>query len=111
LISSNEQLIVSFTEFLDEKEAILDRYIDSGSDHDLFIASYIHGHFSVIAANLMHAIHAPQNKSASHTQWQLQTRHMLSQSIDDAIANNELAGTDAQDVVNMRNMLFVDILE
>jgi hypothetical protein len=108
LISTNKQIISDFTQYLDAKEAFLDAYIDSGSDHELFIASYIHGHFSVIAANLMHAIQAPENKSAGQAQWQQQTKYMLSQSIDIAIGNSELLGTDAQDVINMRNSLFVN---
>lgn len=106
--SATEQLIRNFSEYLDIKEALLDTYIDSGSDHELFIASYIHGHFSVIAANLIHAIKAPENRSAGQVQWQQQTQYMLSESIDSAIANNELIGADAQDVIDMKNMLFVN---
>lgn len=106
--STHEQVIVNFTEYLDETEALLDAYIDSGSDHELFIASYIHGHYSVIAANLVHAVHCSQNQNARLAQWQKQTQHMLMQSIDDAIANNELAVCDAKDVIKMRDSLFVN---
>jgi hypothetical protein len=106
--NASEQLIRNFSEYLDIKEALLDAYIETGSDHELFIASYIHGHFSVIAANLIHAIQAPENKSAGQAQWQQQTQYMLSQSINSAIANNELVGADAKDVIYMTNMLFVN---
>lgn len=105
---NREQLISNVSEYLDQKEAMLDTYIDSGSDHDLFIASYIHGHFSVIAANLMHAVHAPQNQSASLQQWKMQAQLMLTDSVNDAIANNELAENDAVQVTNMTDMLFLD---
>jgi hypothetical protein len=38
--------------FLDQKEVFLDSYIDKDDEHLLFVSSYIHGHFSVVAANL-----------------------------------------------------------
>ncbi len=41
--------------FLDELEEYLDSFIHSGTDHDLFISSYIHGHFSVVAVRLIKA--------------------------------------------------------
>lgn len=105
--SSNEQVVKDVERYLDEKEAMLDVHIDAECDHALFIASYIHGHFSVIAANVMHSVQSPQNQGVTLKQWHCQVQNMLTGSINDAIANNELAQEDAKDVVNMTNMLFV----
>jgi hypothetical protein len=106
LFGVNNQLISEYHQYLDSKEAFLDSYIDSGSDHDLFIASYIHGHFSVIAANLLNAMNEPKNKNIKLTEWQEKTQLMLVNSIDKAIENNELASSDASDVLIMRKALF-----
>lgn len=103
---ANHLLSSQFAYFLDQKEALLDAYIDAGSDHELFIASYIHGHFSVTAANLMHAIKEPQNSQFTLEEWQQQTQYLLNESIDKAIQNNEVLGQDAIDVIVMRNALF-----
>jgi hypothetical protein len=88
------------------KEAFLDSFIDKGSDHDLFIASYIHGHFSVVAANLLNTINETSDKSLDLLQYQEQTMLSLSRSIERAIANNELSKTDAIDVKIMLEVLF-----
>lgn len=105
---NSENVIEQFSAYLDDKEGMLDAYIDAGSEHDLFIASYIHGHFSVVAANIMHSANSPQNLGVTLAQWQLQTQEMLSSSIEQAIVNNELAGDDASDVLNMTGRLFED---
>ena len=106
LFGVNNQLISEYHQYLDTKEAFLDSYIDTGSDHELFIASYIHGHFSVIAANMLNAMNEPKNKTITLIEWQEQTQLMLVGSIDKAILNNELANADANDVLIMREALF-----
>jgi len=103
---SNHQLLSEYHQYIDKKEAFLDSFIDTGSEHDLFIASYIHGHFSVIAANMLNAVNEPENQAITLGQWRAQTEEMLKQSIDKAIANNELANTDANDVLIMLEALF-----
>lgn len=102
----NNQLIPQYHQYLDMKEAFLDSFIDKGSDHDLFIASYIHGHFSVVAANLLNTINETSDKSLDLLQYQEQTMLSLSRSIERAIANNELSKTDAIDVKVMLEVLF-----
>lgn len=106
MLGVNNQTIVEYHQYLDKQEAFLDAYIDTGSDHELFIASYIHGHFSVVAANLLIAMNDPKNEAHSILLWQEQTMFMLTQSIDQAISNNELSDKDASDVLIMREALF-----
>lgn len=103
---ANNQLIPQYHQYLDMKEAFLDAFIDKGSDHDLFIASYIHGHFSVVAANLLNAINESSDQPFDLLQYQEQTALTLRQSINTAIKNNELSKTDATDVKVMLEALF-----
>jgi hypothetical protein len=98
----------AITSYLDGKEAMLDGYIDSGTDQELFVASYIHGHFSVVAANIMRALSAPENSHLSAEQWQYQLHYMMNESIDRAVGNKELNDSDAHDVLAMNDALFVD---
>ena len=102
----NNQLISQYHQYLDIKEAFLDAFIDKGSDHDLFIASYIHGHFSVVSANLLNEINESSHQSSDLLQYQEQTARALSQSIDVALANSELSTGDASDVKVMLEALF-----
>lgn len=102
----NKQVISEYHLYLDKKEAFLDSYIDTGSDHELFVASYIHGHFSVVAANILNTMHEPKNQGFGLLHWQEKIIAMLSQSIDLAIANKELSDKDARDVLMMRGALF-----
>lgn len=106
-MTDNNELRTGFIQYLDDVEAKLDSYIDSGSEHDLFVASYIHGHFSLVAAKLMRALAMPDNAELSLEQWQMQTQHMLKTSIDEAVAKQELSPEDASDVLNMVNSLYL----
>jgi hypothetical protein len=111
LQAERKTLVDELTKYLDEKEAKLDAFIDSGTDHELFVASYIHGHYSVIAAQLLGAISVPDNHEVTLVQWQQQCQYMLNLSIDNAIENNELISKDANDVIAMRDDLFENTLE
>jgi hypothetical protein len=106
LSALNNQFITQYHHYLDMKEAFLDSFIDKGSDHDLFIASYIHGHFSVVAATLLNTVNQNSDESLDLYQYQEQTMLTLSGSIELAIANNELSKTDAIDVKVMLEALF-----
>jgi hypothetical protein len=101
-------LLDCITQYLDDKEAMLDAYIDAGSEQELFVASYIHGHFSVVAANVLAAINLPENNHVSLQQWQQQSQALLADSIDKAIENKELSKSDAADVLAMRRGLFAE---
>ena len=106
MLHDSQSTLEQVENYLDAKEAILDAFIDSNSEHELFIASYIHGHFSVVAANIMQLIPVLENKHVSAAQWQLHTQHMLSTSISEAINNHELTAQDAKDVIYMLSSLF-----
>lgn len=101
----NKSLVAEFQAYLDKKEAFLDAYIETGTDHELFLASYIHGHFSVIAARLLNAINDTINEAYLISDWKELTDKLLTDSIDKAIANNELTTEDTKDVLLMRESL------
>lgn len=100
--------------YLDQKEMFLDSYIDKDDEHLLFVSSYIHGHFSVVAANLSQMLHndALQNDAGlREAKDDLQTfanlfEHLLYQDIEKAIANNELSKSDANAVKVMLAEMF-----
>lgn len=69
----------------------LDSVVDSGSDDELFYASYLQGHFSVVASLLLQtdAPTLPDLHSQMHT------------SLKSAFENNELEKPDQQHVLNL----------
>jgi len=93
--------------YLLEKEAFLDQFIERDDEYQLFISSYIHGHFSVVAAALARSIAegkiGPFDDSSS---FQAYFEALLRREIDSAIANEELSDKDAQAVLNMLSTLF-----
>jgi hypothetical protein len=86
-------------QYLDAKECFLDQFIDQGSDHALFVSSYIHGHFSVVAANMPHNI-----ENVDKFTRDFNTR--LHDTIERAIADKELSEDDADAVLNMLAKMF-----
>lgn len=95
----NEQVNInaSLNTYFDAKEAFLDKFIDTGSDHELFVASYIHGHFSVVAAKTMQEIHAFSEAEQAIFYF----TELLQTSIAKAINDGELSAQDAKDVTSM----------
>lgn len=91
---------LNIEQYLDDKESFLDAFIDTGTEHDLFVSSYIHGHFSVQAAQL--AIGDTQSTASLIESFE----QALQTSIFIAIENNELSQSDAQDVRTMLKALF-----
>ncbi|MFW8590087.1 YfcL family protein [Glaciecola sp. 2405UD65-10] len=87
-------------QYLVSKESFLDAFIDTGTEHDLFVSSYIHGHFSVQAAQL--AVDETQSTVSLIESFE----QSLQASIFGAIENNELSPSDAQDVRVMLKALF-----
>ena len=71
-----------------EIEASLDDVVNHGSDDELFIASYLHGHF---------AVEARQLEMREDASLELLNEKMLS-SLDSAFKNNELESEDAKQV-------------
>lgn len=113
-------------EYLDQKEDYLDSFIDKDDEHLLFVSSYIHGHFSVVAANLSQLLGgttagaklSAENMSDSQLEETLALaksdlnafaklfESLLYQNIEQAIANNELSDSDAKAVLIMLKTLF-----
>lgn len=85
----------SFEQYLDYHEAFLDKFINQDSEHELFISSYIHGHFSVEAAKTLNQGFDSQSECIKFF------REQLCASIEQAINNNELEERDAEDVKEM----------
>lgn len=103
-MSTKEQL----HHYLDQKENFLDQFIDSGSDQALFVASYIHGHFSVVAANIVKALSQENSEQYTFEQYRETFISMLNASVQRAIDNNELDNKDAEQVINMLERMFIE---
>ncbi len=88
--------------YFEHKEAFLDSFIDAGSEQELFVSSYIHGHFSVAAAQ---SISNSRNTSLTELIDGFEAR--LEQSIATAVSNNELSDNDAIDVTKMLSNLWL----
>lgn len=71
-----------------EIEALLDDVVNHGSDDELFIASYLQGHF---------AVEARQLEMREDASLELLNEKMLS-SLESAFKNNELESEDAKQV-------------
>lgn len=93
-------IFTNIDDYFDTKEAFLDAFIDHGSEQELFISSYIHGHFSVEAAKVC----SLANMQVSQRIAMFETNLRLA--IDNAIGNQELASSDASDVVAMLEQVF-----
>jgi hypothetical protein len=90
-----------FIEKSDKMQAHLDSFIADGSDHELFIASYLHGHFDVAVANVEKLI---ERGEASPI---LTLQAMLDAQLQKAFDNNELSTEDAGQVTALFNYLFI----
>lgn len=90
----------SIETYLDAQEAKLDQFISTGTEHELFLSSYIHGHFSVQAAAVV-------SQPFSSVEQAIQTFESgLYNSIKQALDSKELDAQDAQDVLKMFKGLF-----
>lgn len=78
----------SFVRAVERIDSALDAVVDHGSDDELFIASYLQGHFAVEARKL------ELDESASIEK----LNSVMQQSLDQAFSNNELAPEDQQAV-------------
>ncbi|MBF7072517.1 YfcL family protein [Glaciecola sp. MH2013] len=80
----------------------LDSFIDSGSDQELFIASYLHGHFDVAVANIDKQL---EKQTLSTTPIKA-LQSQLSEQLNDAFDANELSEDDARQVKALVKRLF-----
>mgnify|MGYP000109041818 CR=1 FL=1 len=84
--------------FIEQTESYLDKVVEHGSDQQLFIASYLQGHFAVAAG---------QSQVQNMTQVpQLAT--LMDESLSSAFENNELTAEDQQQVQSLWDALLKD---
>jgi len=81
--------------FIEQIENSLDNYIDAGTEDELFVSGYLHGHFSLVVSK---ALQQPKRNVAL-----VQT--LLINSLEKAFANNELDQEYQQKVFAMWNGL------
>lgn len=91
---------MTLNEFVERAEASLNQYVDEGTDQQLFIAGYLHGHFSLVVSRV-------ETLGAENGLTILETLDVaMRNSLQDAFDNNELELNDQKDVVNMWEGLY-----
>ncbi|WP_414827870.1 YfcL family protein [Alteromonas sp. H39] len=85
----------TFINTINQIEDALDNVVDHGSDDELFTASYLQGHFAVIARQL------EMEPDATIDRLDSEMRHSLNQ----AFANQELEGDDQGAVTRLWSRL------
>ncbi|TRY29624.1 YfcL family protein [Aliiglaciecola sp. M165] len=83
--------MIAFNHFVDQAEAKLDEVVVSGSDDELFIASYLHGHFSLAVSQVLQSDNICLNI----------LNDVLLSNLNDAFANKELEQRDQHKVFTL----------
>lgn len=82
--------------FIQKTEVYLDQVVEHGNDQELFIASYLQGHF---------AVEAGQSQVQGMSQVE-QLSELMHTSLSQAFANNELEADDQKQVLTLwQNLL------
>jgi hypothetical protein len=97
LTLSNQQAI-ELTLFIQKTEHYLDQVVEHGNDQELFIASYLQGHFAVAAGQ----------SQVRHMTQITQLTELMDTSLDAAFDNNELAADDQQQVLSLWQILLAN---
>ena len=79
------------TTFIQKTERYLDNVVEHGDDQELFIASYLQGHFAVVAG---------QSQVQQMTQV-TQLAELMDTSLSSAFSNQELIADDQQQVLSL----------
>lgn len=87
-------------------QAHLDSFIVNGSDQELFIASYLHGHFDVAVANVEKRIEQPEREEQPEQSSKAILYKTLENQLNQAFANNELSAEDSDQVTRLFTSLF-----
>lgn len=77
----------------------LDHVVEWGSDDELFISSYLHGHFSL----------AVSHAELSEQKTLQQLNKIVTESLEAAFANNELEANDQQKVSGLWSQLIAQV--
>ena len=86
--------------------AVLESFIADGSDQELFIASYLHGHFDLAIVKAEKADVAVTPDESARI---LFLEQALIEQLQLAFDNNELENNDQIEVLNLVKRLFIDI--
>tara|TARA_R110000751_G_scaffold15290_2_gene49370 strand:+ start:67478 stop:67771 length:294 start_codon:yes stop_codon:yes gene_type:complete len=97
-LTLSKQAANELTLFIQKTENYLDQVVENGNDQELFIASYLQGHFAVAAG---------QSQVRNMTQI-TQLNELMETSLDTAFDNNELAADDQQQVLNLWQVLLAN---
>jgi hypothetical protein len=90
-LTSSEQQQNELTAFIQKTERYLDQVVEHGNDQQLFIASYLQGHF---------AVEAGQSQVQQMTQIK-QLAELMDTSLTSAFSNQELSTDDQQQVFSL----------
>ncbi len=91
---------------VDSMVAVLESFIADGSDQELFIASYLHGHFDLAIVKAEKADVAVTPDESARI---LFLEQALIEQLQLAFDNNELENNDQIEVLNLVKRLFIDI--
>lgn len=86
---------LSLDVFIQQTESYLDKVVEHGDDQQLFIASYLQGHFAVAAG---------QSQVQQMTEIK-QLSKLMDVSLQSAFDNNELVAEDQQQVLSLWQLL------
>jgi hypothetical protein len=92
-----------FFENVDKMQGHLDSFIVDGTDQELFIASYLHGHFDVAVAQTEKKIETQEITPDAALQNLHDSLHLA---LDNAFASNELSDSDASQVRELLTNMF-----
>jgi hypothetical protein len=90
-LTSSKQQQNELTAFIQKTECYLDQVVEHGNDQQLFIASYLQGHF---------AVEAGQSQVQQMTQIK-QLAELMDTSLTSAFSNQELSTDDQQQVFSL----------
>ena len=94
-MTTSSQIENELTTFIEKTERYLDQVVEHGNDQELFIASYLQGHFAVVAG---------QSQVQSMT-LVAQLSELMDASLNNAFENNELVAEDQQQVFSLWEVL------
>jgi hypothetical protein len=94
-LTSSKQQQNELTSFIHKTECYLDQVVQHGNDQELFIASYLQGHF---------AVQAGQSQVQKMTQVK-QLAELMDTSLTAAFSHNELIADDQQQVLGLWQIL------
>jgi|TARA_B110000908_G_scaffold166214_1_gene216950 hypothetical protein len=94
-LTSSKQQQNELTFFIHKTECYLDQVVEHGNDQELFIASYLQGHF---------AVEAGQSQVQQMTQVK-QLAELMDTSLTCAFSNQELSTDDQQQVLRLWQIL------